>query len=936
MRETVFDVVKYAKKAREVVSEGIVLLRNEGDILPLPKGTKVSMFGRSQFNYYKSGTGSGGSVNTSYVVGVLEAFEQQKDLVLNQELKSIYEDWLRQHPFDIGEGWAGEPWLQEEMPLTEEMVACARKESDVAIVYIGRTAGEDKDNKAEEGSYYLNRVEEDMLSKVCKTFDKTIVLLNVGNIIDMKWVEQYMPSAVMYIWQGGQEGGNGVLDILLGAVSPSGKLPDTIAYNIEDYPSSSNHGGEEQNIYQEDIYVGYRYFETFAKEKVMYPFGYGLSYTTFDILVKNVGYISPKLLDINMEHRFNIEDSLEFKLDVTVTNTGMCAGKEVVQLYCKKPQGMLGQPARVLVDFVKTSELEPGESTIITLSSDILALISYDDSGCTGYKACYVLEAGDYEFYIGTDVRSAISVGKISLEQTIIYKEAEEAMAPVQSFKRLKPKMTHDDKYELVYEEVPVRSMIPMERRADRVPKEILYTGNKNYVLSDVAKGKITLDTFVGQLSDNELVCLTRGEGMCSPKVTPGTASAFGGVTDELTKYGLPIACCADGPSGIRMDCGTEAFSLPIGTLMASTFNTSLIEELYLYEGLELRKNYIDFLLGPGINIHRNPLNGRNFEYFSEDPLLTGKMAVAQLQSMHQCGVTGTIKHFAANSQEHNRNGVNAIVSERALRELYLKAFEYAVKDGEAYSIMTAYNPINGLWSASNYDLTTTILREEWGYRGIVMSDWWAKCNDEGQEASGQNTAAMVRAQNDIYMVVQDAANSAQDNSLEALQKGEITRSELQRAAKNICKVLMKTPAFQRIEGREDQIDEMFKECENQNNIKMDDIKVLSLEDEISIDVSAIDTRKGQSTIYQIFLKETTVCEMEIICRAAADSDFAQIPMSIFQDKTLVKTISLNGTDRAWQTFKFDLEKPGLPYYYLKFFFGLSGMELKSIKIKTK
>src|SRR5699024_7636431 len=276
--------------------------------------------------------------------------------------------------------------------------------------------------------------------------------------------------------------------------------------------------------------------------------------------------------------------------------------------------------------------------------------------------------------------------------------------------------------------------------------------------------------------SKEDLFHIVRGEGMSSPKVTPGIAGAFGGITEELKQLGILVAGCADGPSGIRMDSGTSAFSIPNGTALSCSFNEELSRELFEFMGLELRKNRIDSLLGPGINIHRNPLNGRNFEYFSEDPLLTGKMTVAQLKGMAKYDVTGTIKHFSCNNQEHSRNYANAILSERALREIYLKGFEMAVKEGNASSIMTSYGPINGLWTASNYDLLTTILREEWGFDGIVMTDWWAKGNDEGETGSRKNISAMIRSQNDLYMVTRDAKLHAIDtNAAEELDMGKVT-----------------------------------------------------------------------------------------------------------------------------------------------------------------
>ncbi|MBE5875224.1 MAG: beta-glucosidase, partial [Lachnospiraceae bacterium] len=255
MEGKVFDVKQYAAKAREMSAEGIVMLRNEKEVLPLGEGTKVALFGRSQMNYYKSGTGSGGLVNVSYTVGIREALENSDAIELNTELASIYAEWVKEHPFDMGCGWATEPWFQAEMPLSAELIEKVREQSEVAIVVIGRTAGEDQDNKEEKGSYLLTDEERDMLSKVCGAFEKTVVLLNVGNIIDMKWVEEYKPSSVLYVWQGGQEGGNGVLDVLTGRVSPCGKLPDTIAYNLSDYPAYGNFGAEDFNCYVEDVYV---------------------------------------------------------------------------------------------------------------------------------------------------------------------------------------------------------------------------------------------------------------------------------------------------------------------------------------------------------------------------------------------------------------------------------------------------------------------------------------------------------------------------------------------------------------------------------------------------------------------------------------------------------------------------------------------------------
>jgi beta-glucosidase len=915
MKDNIFDVQEYAKVARQAAAEGAVLLKNDNNVLPLAPKSKVALFGRAQFNYYKSGTGSGGMVNTRYVVGISEALEGEGGYLIDQTVKKHYEEWLKDHPYEAGNGWAKEPWFQEEMPLTEELVERARQDNDTAIIIIGRTAGEDKDNVAEAGSYYLTEIEEDMLKKVCGVFERTIVLLNVGNIIDMSWVKKYNPASVIYLWQGGQEGGNGALDVLTGKVNPCGKLTDTIAKEISDYPSSANYGNPTRNLYVEDIYVGYRYFETFAKDRVLYPFGYGLSYTTFSI-----------------QSRAIYHDDLKVAVDVAVTNTGNMAGKEVVQVYCEAPQGKLGKPKRVLAGFAKSKLLSPGESQDLRIEIPLGTLSSYDDSGVTGYKSAWVLEEGSYGFYVGGNVREASLAGSITIESLKLIEQLQEALAPVTEFERMRPGKDG----QLSFEKVPLRTIDPKKTREKNLPPAKEYTGDLGYKLADVESGKVSMDTFLSQLSDEDLCCIIRGEGMSSPKVTPGTAGAFGGVTESLKSFGLPVACCADGPSGIRMDCGSLAFALPIGTCLACTWNMELVEELFRYEGLELRRNKIDNLLGPGMNIHRHPLNGRNFEYFSEDPLLTGKMAVAQLQGMHKYGVTGTIKHFACNNQESNRYDVEAVVSERALREIYLKGFEIAVKEGGAYSIMTSYNPVNGLWTSSNYDLVTTILRKQWGYKGIVMTDWFAKGNDEGEEASPQNVAAMVRAQNDLYMVVLDAKkNSGNDNLVEALEKGTTSRGEFLRSAANICNYLLTTLAWRRQQGIFSQLDEQLTKSLEEDDGIIQNMIPLDVDKCATLSGDLINTQKGESTHLQVTIQEAGYYRLEITCKAMEDiSELAQIPLSIFLNQNFVKTITLTGSDKIWRTEIIDFEEPVLQNtYFIKLYFGLGGMEIKDLKI---
>lgn len=527
-----FDPAAYSAMARRVAAEGCVLLRNEGPVLPLEQGAKVAVFGRSQFNYYKSGTGSGGLVNTGHVPNITEALELSGSVAVDGALKAEYEAWIVDHPFDVGQGWANEPWYQEEMPLSPETVSAAAERNNAAVVILGRTAGEDKDSSAVEGSYLLAGAERDMLGAVCAAFSRVAVVINSGGTLDMKWVEEYKPGAVMYVWQGGQEGGLAVADVLTGKAAPGGRLSDTIARDIADYPAAGNFGSETRNLYPEDIYVGYRYFETFAPDKVLYPFGFGLTYTTFRLSNQSV----------------SVGSDGNIRLGVTVENTGSRPGREVVQVYCEAPQGKLGQPARSLCHFAKTKELAPGQQQGLSLFFTPNALASFDDSGVTGHKSAWVLEGGEYTFYIGTDVRSAEKAGSVTLPETVV-EQLEEACAPVTPFDRLRPGAPEGGVYTKEYEPAPLRTVNPMDRRNERLIKAGPCTGDKGYKLSDVAEGKVTMDDFLSQLSDEDLCCIVRGEGMCSPKVTPGTAGAFGGLPSAYLTSASPPAAAPTAPA---------------------------------------------------------------------------------------------------------------------------------------------------------------------------------------------------------------------------------------------------------------------------------------------------------------------------------------------------------------------------------------------------
>lgn len=900
------DWDKYLEASARAVSGGIVMLKNDG-ALPLKQGGTAAVFGRIQLHYYKSGTGSGGMVNVSKVIGITDGL-LDAGYKLDEQLLNAYREWDEQNPFDHGEGWGGEPWSQKEMPLTDELVSGAASRADTAIVIIGRTAGEEMDNKLEKGAFLLSDLEEDMLRRVTSAFDKTVVLLNTGGLIDMSFMDRYPVSAVMYVWQGGMVGGAGTAAVLTGEVSPSGKLPDTIAYEISDYPSDKFFGSGDMDCYGEDIYVGYRYFETFAKDRVRFPFGFGMSYTSFDITAS------------------------DFKLDgdkvtgsVNVKNTGSTPGREVVQIYCSAPQGKLGKPARVLCGFDKTRTLQPGESQTLSFEIPLESVASYDDSGVTGHKSAWILEQGGYVFYAGADVRSASEAYSLTLPETVV-RQCKSALGPLTAFKRM---VNSSGKPE--FEDVPLTGEAFPHDHA-KLPAEIPQTGDRGIRLADVVNGKNTLEEFTAQLTDYDLSCIIRGEGMGSPKVTAGTAAAFGGVSDTLTALGIPCACCDDGPSGMRLDCGTKAFSLPNGTLLASTFDRPLMTELFTFMGLEMHTNQVDCLLGPGMNIHRHPLNGRNFEYFSEDPYLTGEMASAELAGLHSTGAEGTIKHFCGNNRETRRHFLDSVISERALREIYLRGFENAVKKGGAKSVMTTYGQVNGVWTAGNYDLVTGILRDDWGFDGFTMTDWWANINRRGKAPDKSDFAAMAMAQNDVYMVTADGA-ACNDNTLDSLKSGELTRGELQRNAMNILRFLTTTHAMKRVMGCDDET-EIINRPADAGDVDSTDIEFHDIDEDLTLDLTGITTEKGSSYAFGLNVSKPGVYKVTLTASSTL-SELAQTSVSIFALGSPCGMFTFNGTGGAPVSQTKDV-KCLSNFMPIRLYFGGSGLKTQSIRFELK
>ena len=762
---------KFTGLLTEAGAEGIVLLRNDGT-LPLKADKTVAYFGRCQFDWFYIGYGSGGDVIAPEKINLVKALAQI-GVKVYEPLKKAYSDWLALPANEADHGyWGNWPYNFDEMPLTPELIEEASEAADTAVVVIGRAAGEDRENVLKEGSYYLTKEEVAMLDAVTSTFEHTVVLMNCGNMIDMSWTEKYGDklSAIMYVWQLGERSGAAVADVLYGVRSPSGKLPMTVARNYSDYPSSSDFGNREFNNYSEDIYVGYRYFETFAPEKVLYPFGFGLSYTSFTIEPCGFEYKDGKI-----------------SVKARVANTGKVAGKEVVQIYCRPPQGKLGKPLMNLVAFTKTAEISPDETEVCEFTFDEYAFASFDDGGLAGYASAYVLEKGEYEFYIGSSVRDVTKAGSFTLGEckSIVKLEKVMCVDRADAFDVLYPAACHDGGLRPAYRKVCVNER-DLKKRISLNIFEARERSAERFDFSEVVAGRRTVEEFADTLSDRELESLTRGEGKMNSRYgVIGNAGAYGGVTEALRASGVPALITCDGPAGVRIRL--TATLLPCGTAIAATWNTALVRALYKAEGREARAVGSDIMLGPGMNIHRNPLCGRNFEYFSEDPVLSGKTAAACVKGLQSGGASACPKHFACNNQEVNRNYNDSRVSERALREIYLKGFEICVRESAPDNIMTSYNKINGVWSHYNYDLAETVLRNEWGFDGVVITDWWMRRAESPEFEGVKDNAYRVRSGVDVLMPGNIRGVPFDHSAIRRLGKeGGITRYELLRTARRV------------------------------------------------------------------------------------------------------------------------------------------------------
>jgi len=764
--------------------EGMVLLKNEASLLPLSPGCKVSLFGKGTFDYVKGGGGSG-DVHCKYIRNLYDAIVHTGDAEIFEPLA----DYYRQN---VAKQYAGgaAPGMTVEPELSDELTRQARDFSDTAIVSISRFSGEGWDRSSVEydgefnpwphevsmpqrasvifpdGDFYLTTSEKAMIAKVTAAFPKVIVVLNVGGIVDTSWIKNNSAvGAALLAWQGGMEGGLAAANILFGRVNPSGKLPDTFTAKLEDYPSTEHfHDSPDYVDYTEDIYVGYRYFETLpgAKNAVVYPFGYGLSYTDFAISVSDA-----KL------------DGQEIQVALTVKNTGNVPGKEVVQLYCSAPQGKLGKAKYSLCGFRKTELLAPGDVQEIVLTVDRNALASYDDTGLV-QESAYVLEKGTYRFFLGNGLDALQELAfSMELTEDDVVLQLQKRMTPSSLPQRLRadgsyeqlPTFPGNDKDACLFPKVvpgTEEGIAPLSRGRCHWG---LFDPYKGRPLMDVVTGEITLEKFMAQLTDDELLHLLGGQP------NEGVANTFG--IGNLPEYGIPNIMTADGPAGIRINpvTGIRTTAWPCGTMLASTWNPEIVTQIGEAAGKELKENNMGIWLAPALNIHRNPLCGRNFEYYSEDPLVAGIIGAAMVKGVQSNGVAACPKHFACNSKETNRKHSDSRVSERAIREIYLKAFEIIVKTADPWVMMSSYNVINGQRASENHDLLEGILRDEWGYQGIVVSDWWTR---------GEHYKELL-AGNDVKM-----AAGYPDRVQQAMDLGAVTRADLERCAKRVLELIMK------------------------------------------------------------------------------------------------------------------------------------------------
>lgn len=754
---------EHEKIALEAAREGIVLLKNEENALPLRKGETLNLFGRG-VHEFRIGAVGAGKINPRYSINFIEAVRAQSDYFLNEELAEFY-----------GCGKDCFP--------PEGMLARAKEKSDTAIIFLTRAAGENQDVSTAKGEFYLSGEEDTLLKKVSGYFAKTIVILNVGYPIDVSFAEKYPIAGLVYLGFAGMLAGPALLDILSGKVNPSGKLPDTWACDYFDIPSSRNFydcadkplPAVDDNVYldtcyEEGLYVGYRYFTTFQKEAA-YPFGFGLSYTEFELVSSEVSY-----------------DGESCSLKAAVKNVGNMPGKEVVQVYIGKPETELEQPERELVFFEKTKELAPGEEQIIRVSVPAAHFSSYSEE-----KAAYILCKGSYDVYVGNSV-NAERAGGFYVAESKTLKQVENLMACRKEFASLSKKEKQSTfptgknsgvaEGKTTFLPYQKRKSYPAKFTPGMLERKLSFTDVKEAVKSNMPctgqglkNQEDCVAQFVAQMSPEELarlnVCASAGWGM------EGIGEA--GRVFQVEGYGLPDFPVSDGNSGVNLNI--KNIGMPSGATICATFNKELSAEVGRVIGEEAKTLGIPLILAPAFNIHRNPLNGRQPEYFSEDPYLSGVMAGFYAKGMEGAGVASCYKHFIANNCESSRKRNQSLIKERALREIYFRTFEYAMEIQMPASFMTAYNAVNGCPAAADEELIQGLLRKENGFDGFVMTDWTTY--------DTVDVAAMVQAGN-CFITPGSTDDTYTSRILNGLKEGTVELARLQENVVSLVRVMAK------------------------------------------------------------------------------------------------------------------------------------------------
>ena len=805
-----------ARVACEAALEGIVLLENDGT-LPLTPG-KIALYGAGAGMTIKGGTGSG-EVHERHAVTIREGMEAAGFTVTTDHWIDGYEEMYR-----VGEAAYTRKFRQGLLKLDIANIMASpyqypfgqpvtlgdimRSDTDTCIYVIARQAGEGADRKLKNFEYSLSDIEKENIALCAASYEKFIVVVNVGSVFDLSFLDEIEGiNAVVYFAQQGMEGGRAFADLITGKAVPSAKTVDTWPKDYKDIPFAMDYsylnGDLEEEYYREGIYVGYRYFDSYDVEP-RYPFGYGLSYTTFSIEKENVELVGTKVM-----------------VRVNVTNTGSTySGKEVVQLYASCPQTGMAKEYQRLAAFAKTGVLAPGGTETAVLSFDMKDLASYRES-----DAAWVLEAGDYILRLGASSRDTEAVAALVLDGETIVEQCMNVSRTVLEVREMDPPALKDTNEEKDAAETQDADLLRIP-----VPASAFETEVCEYRDPEIYESPVS-DAVLDVLSTEELCEVVAGTGMVGngPRFFDAMGSA-GYTTGAFIDRGLPNVCLADGPAGLRLQkvstvtrsgnvkaaepmlsalkylpdpvqkvmfgdpdrqpCVyqfTTAF--PVGLALAQSWNTKLVERVGDAVGKEMERYGVTYWLAPGMNIHRNPLCGRNFEYYSEDPLLTGKMAAAMsrgVQSHRGCFVT--IKHFCCNNQEDNRNRTNANVNERALREIYLRGFRIAVQEGHARALMTSYNKVNGTYVNNSYELITKVLRNEWGFDGLVMTDWFATGKGLGSHC------AAIEAGNDLIM----PGGKGVVRELKAkLKSGELDGTALRRCAANVIRGVTESRIYQ-------------------------------------------------------------------------------------------------------------------------------------------